>query len=366
MLIPILVTPGDVVRIVNYLRSKPTGVSADQAAAVLNEVVDRRKLAAFQLWGLIKKEDGKIKLDERGWSLARGAKSIEMVMREILEGQAAYHSALEWMYHQQIDIVISADVATYWQQFHPEAISTTLERTMMDQALCFFRVAEAAGLGKTVTGRRGAPTRFEPIRQVLSEFLDGMPTTTQTGTSGKKTERANDDPTPTQEIPDSDLSSESENYVRVENGRRLKVFVAHGKNGKLVKQVEDILTHVAGIDCEIATKDEDTAIPVPEKVFGAMKRCTAGVVIVSREELQAGAVSSRINENVLIEIGAAFMLYDRRVVLLWEKGVPVPSNLEGLYRCEFEGNDLAFPEVIKLTKALRKFTDERQDHRKAS
>ena len=62
-----------------------------------------------------------------------------------------------------------------------------------------------------------------------------------------------------------------------------------------------------------------------------------------------------INENVLIEIGAAFVLYDKRVVLLWDCRLPVPSNLQGLYRCEFEGNDLSWSAGMKLMKAIKQF-----------
>jgi hypothetical protein len=58
---------------------------------------------------------------------------------------------------------------------------------------------------------------------------------------------------------------------------------------------------------------------------------------------------------VLIEIGAAFVLYDKRVVLLWDRRIQVPSNLQGLYRCEFEGNDLNWGAGMKLMKAIKGF-----------
>jgi hypothetical protein len=34
-------------------------------------MVDTRKVAAFVLWGIIAREDGRLKLGERGWTLAR-------------------------------------------------------------------------------------------------------------------------------------------------------------------------------------------------------------------------------------------------------------------------------------------------------
>jgi hypothetical protein len=116
------------------------------------------------------------------------------------------------------------------------------------------------------------------------------------------------------------------------------------------------MLELADIESEVATKEETTAIPVPDKVFSAMRRCQAGIIIVSAEESHLGGDSEpRINENVLIEIGAAFVLYDRRVVLLWDKRLPVPTNLQGLYRCEFEGDELSWSAGMKLMKAIKGF-----------
>jgi hypothetical protein len=58
---------------------------------------------------------------------------------------------------------------------------------------------------------------------------------------------------------------------------------------------------------------------------------------------------------VLIKIGAAFVLYDRRVILLWDKRLEVPSNLQGLYRCEFEGDKLEWADGMKLMKGIGSF-----------
>jgi hypothetical protein len=77
------------------------------------------------------------------------------------------------------------------------------------------------------------------------------------------------------------------------------------------------MLNLADIGGEIALKEESTAIPVPEKVFEAMRRCQAGIISVTVDEGRKDAEGNyTLNENVLIEIGAAFVLYDRRVVLL--------------------------------------------------
>lgn len=58
--------------------------------------------------------------------------------------------------------------------------------------------------------------------------------------------------------------------------------------------------------------------------------CGAGVIHVGAEGKyldREGSEHGKINENVLIEIGAAMALYGKKVVLLVEKGVTLPSNL---------------------------------------
>jgi predicted nucleotide-binding protein len=132
-----------------------------------------------------------------------------------------------------------------------------------------------------------------------------------------------------------------------------KVFISHGKDMGIVDQVKDVLD-LSDIDYEVATEEETTAIPVPQKVLAAMRRCEAGVMIVSADDDNAAA-ASMINDNVLIEIGAAFVLYDQKVVLLWDKRLKVPSNLQGLYRCEFEGAQLTLAGGTKLAKAVKGF-----------
>lgn len=135
--------------------------------------------------------------------------------------------------------------------------------------------------------------------------------------------------------------------------RPFKVFISHGRDMGIVDQVKDVLD-LYDIEYEVAVEEETTAIPVPQKVLAAMRRCEAGVMIVSADDDDA-ARSGTINNNVLIEIGAAFVLYDQKVVLLWDKRLKVPSNLQGLYRCEFEGGQLTFSAGTKLAKAIKGF-----------
>lgn len=132
----------------------------------------------------------------------------------------------------------------------------------------------------------------------------------------------------------------------------LRVFITHGKNVGIVDQVKDILS-LYDIEYEVAVEEETAAIPVPAKVMSAMRRCNAGVMVVTADQQSATDGGYHINTNVLIEIGAAFVLYDQGVVLLWDKRLKVPSNLQGLYRIEFEGDELSFAAGTKLAKGVK-------------
>jgi hypothetical protein len=136
-----------------------------------------------------------------------------------------------------------------------------------------------------------------------------------------------------------------------------RVFISHGKQKAVVNQIKELLVF-GKFDPVVSVERESTAISVPEKVFEDMRSCAAGVIHVGSEGKYldpAGAEHTKINDNVLIEIGAAMALYGKKIVLLVERGVPLPSNLQGLYRCDFEGDKLDYEATMKLLKTFSQF-----------
>jgi predicted nucleotide-binding protein len=136
-----------------------------------------------------------------------------------------------------------------------------------------------------------------------------------------------------------------------------RVFITHGKNAKIVNQLKDLLTFGKFVPV-VAEEHETTSKPVPDKVLDDMRGCFAGIIHVENEEelLDAkGEKHLKLNENVLIEIGAALALFRRNVILLVHKGVTLPSNLQGLYKCYYEGQALDYDATMKLLKAFNDF-----------
>ena len=134
-----------------------------------------------------------------------------------------------------------------------------------------------------------------------------------------------------------------------------RAFISHSKNKTILSQIKTIL-EFGQFKYIIAEEVETASIPIPDKVFGLMSQCNCAIINVSadkKEKADDGAY--RVNPNVLIEIGGAFLKYDKRVILLTDKRVTLPSNLQGLYRCEYEGEELSFSAAMKLQTALSSF-----------
>jgi hypothetical protein len=136
-----------------------------------------------------------------------------------------------------------------------------------------------------------------------------------------------------------------------------RVFITHGSNRDIVNQLKEILTF-GKFNPIVSVDKESVSKPVPDKVMDDMRGCYAAVIHVGAEMRlmdPEGNEHNIINSNVLIEIGAAMALYARRFVLLVERGVTLPSNLQGLYEVRYEGDKLDYEATMKLLKAFNEF-----------
>jgi hypothetical protein len=360
-MLPIKTTGEDIEQIVSYLKTKPMGATLSDARAVVKkQALDTRKLAAYRFWGFTTQDGDRLKLTPRGWNLARKPSDAKLFYREAIDSVVPYRSVLEWAHHQGFDSLTNIDVVSHWHEHHSSELGTENENTINEQAICFFRLCEAAELGSLTVGRSGKQTRLSIRREELSKLIESGPSAPPWQLAAEENEEAEE-----AEVHEVLVAKEAEDKLEASQvllaprqttiPEKVRVFISHGKNTDLVEQVETMLG-LAEIESEVAVKEETSAIPVPEKIFAAMRRCEAGIIIVSKEEGNRDVSGNYgINDNVLIEIGAAFVLYDRRVVLLWDKDLPVPSNLQGLYRCEFTGEELSWSAGMKLMKAIKGF-----------
>jgi len=365
--LPIKTSLDDVHQVVGYLKPRFTGATLADARSILdNRLLDGRKMSAYERWGFVGRDGDRIKLTDLGRELGRVQTDDERhgVIRESIRSVGPYRMALEWMHHRRLENVDIDELGSHWLKHVQSEIGSENEGTIREQVTTFFGVAQAAGLGTYIVGRRGHQTRFEVNQSEIDQFLNGVGSTAaDAGT------RASQEPVT--DMQDDTSQSDRDEHHRVTSSRNghvapsseegfepIKVFISHSKNADIVDQIKTMLD-LADLPSELAVEEETTAIPVPDKVMSSMRRCKAAVICVTADEEahEGNDGSYSINQNVLIEIGAAFVLYDKRVVLVWDRRLPVPSNLQGLYRCSFEGNELSWSEGIKLMKAVNKFKD---------
>jgi predicted nucleotide-binding protein len=141
----------------------------------------------------------------------------------------------------------------------------------------------------------------------------------------------------------------------VDDERRRRVFITHGKNRDLVEPIKKLLEYGELVPV-VSVERQPVSKPVPEKVMGDMRVCGAAIIHVDAGKTikdTSGDEHVLLNPNILIEIGAAMAFYGRRFILLVRDGVKLPSNLQGLYEVRYSGEILDANATIKLLEAIK-------------
>lgn len=352
MSLPIRTTLADVDALCRYLITKPTGATLPEAKAVLDsKVLDGRKLNALKFWRLIDDASGKLVITDRGRLMAKdnGARRAD-AFRAVVNEVAPYKSVVERSVHKGERTFSAVEVAAHWHQ-HFKAESSSNDKILNDQAVCFFQIAEGADLGKLVIGRKGQPTRFEFDASNSGGLVRGIGIDVDLDSNNSSVE------TDVHEDLEEFVGEPAQKQSLERRGQTNRVFITHGKNKKILDQVKEIVAF-GKFEPIVAQERETAAKPVPDKVLDEMRSCSAAVIHVGSEGEflnERGDRIPQINGNVLIEIGAAMALYGRQFILLVEEGVTLPSNLQGLYECRYSGDELSAAATMKLLKAFNEF-----------
>jgi hypothetical protein len=237
-------------------------------------------------------------------------------------------------------------------KFPNDAIAGNVLKTL---GLPADRVAAALEILKA-NGRYAGIIRETPTGPFVSLDSPGVPAPTATQ---ELPEHEVEEDRPGGEAPDAGVPPPAApgRSVAAFDPKTTRVFISHGKKKEIVTQIKELLAF-GNFDPIVSAERESTAIGVPEKVFEDMRSCGAGVLHVGAEGKyldKDGGEHIKINDNVLIEVGAAMALYGKKVILLVERGVVLPSNLQGLYRCDFEGDRLDYEATMKLLKTFSQF-----------
>ncbi len=160
--------------------------------------------------------------------------------------------------------------------------------------------ADSVGLLKTIKDRKWVDLKGANVQQSASEG--------EAGTEFVPKEDASADPPTAKPKPPIPPTADD---------RAKKVFITHGKNRNFVEPIKGLLSY-GELEPVVATESQTASLPVPLKVMGHMRSCGAAIIHVEGERKLFDAETKEVvalNENVLIEIGAAMALYGDRFIL---------------------------------------------------
>jgi hypothetical protein len=342
--LPVLATPGDLREAVQYLKRKPTGVSVVEALAdARRRVFEPRKVAAYEAWGVVARRGERLLLTRRGREFARTLEPETRAYRALLDANPLYRAALAWIHRQGLDLVTYADVAAYLKEEFGALLSALDPKGAEEGVICFFHLCQAAELGTLTIGKRGQPARMRVEREGLDEYVE------QRGA-----ERV-----PTRAREESEESGASDEDLSDPRSGTCLFISYGGQPAHVVAQIQTVF-QLAGIRSQAFERAPHgaAAVLVADEAAEVMRRCDAALVMLSKEDCrpdESGAAA--VSQRALVEIGAASVLYARRVLLLLEAPACLPAGLASLPHVTLGEGGLTWEVGIELLKAVRGFAN---------
>lgn len=168
-------------------------------------------------------------------------------------------------------------------------------------------------------------------------------------------------PIPAIEEPSSDLTGTLQETLRATtpatppSTAKKQFFLAHGSDSEALTQLKAMLQELH-IPFVVAVDEPHAGRPISEKVAQLMRESSGGLFIFSGDEKAVtadGKTEKRPRMNVVFELGAASLLYGKRIVIFKESDVVVPSDFSDLGYIEYERGQLR-SKTLDLLKELVK------------
>lgn len=310
--LPVLATAMDVREAIRFLKHHPEGITTVQAMdATRKRIFDARKVSAYEFWKILLKNGERLKLTPLGWELAQCLNPEAEIYRAVLNNTPAYHGGLEWIREQNLELVTHLDIGEFWRKHHPHVLQGDSDEQLEAHAVSFFHICHAAEVGALTVGRKGQPTRLHIYPHELDAYLRGVT-----------------------------ASNPEKILVRKAPSRAPRVFISHATTPGLVKHIINGL-ELADLQFEIVDRTEQWSI---DKTLAVLKRCEAGVIVITGDV---------IDNQLLIQIGAAMVQFERRLLLVVRKGLNLSMEIGGAQRCEVD-DEITWDTGLELMRALKR------------
>ena len=353
MSLPIRTTLDDIQVICSYLSTKPTGTTIQEAKAVLDSSrLDPRKISALKFWGFIEDQE-RLKITPAGRAVSKnGGQDKARVLLDVVRKVNPYRAIIERAAHRGEETLTAVDVAAHWHDHFADEAGES-DKILNDQAVCFFHIAQGAGLGTLVTGRKGSPTRIDFDEAAIAAFIGGDGSSVTRDLEDEEEQPSSDIKVPStrknEEGNSSGNKSEKSNDEELGQG----IFIAHGKNKKPLEQLKRILDQFK-IQYRVAVDEPNLGRPIGNKIREILKACNCAILIFTADEEfkdKDGNVIWRPSENVVYELGATAYLYDNRIVIMKEDSVDFPSNFRDIGYISF-ANDQLEAKAMEILREL--------------
>lgn len=364
--LPALATPGDLREAVQYLKRRPAGVSPVEALAdSKRRAFTPRKVEAYESWGLVARRGERLLLTPLGLRFARTLEPEARFYRRLLDSNPLYRAALGWVRRQGLDVVTHGDVAAFLREHAAQTPGQADAKATEEGVVCFFHLCQAAELGTLTIGKRGQPSRLRVEHEGLADYFEGLAdhvdgtavsAQPRTGSHGGASGRG---PAPEGEESDAPSGAGEDSTA----GTRL--FITYGvQPPELVAQIQTVF-ELAGVRSHASERKTHAggAVLVADDAVELMRRCDAALILLSKEDCRPDAGGApAVDERALVEIGAACVLYERRVLLLLDGPFGLPAGLAALPHVTLGEGGLTWEVGIELLKTVRGFAERaRQD-----
>lgn len=339
--LPSMATANDLRELVRYLKKHPDGVTIVEALGeVKKRILDPRKISAYESWGVVDRQADWLKLSELGWEFSRKLAAEASLFRSILDRLEHYRSVLELAHSQQLKLITHDDIARYWRTHYSEVLDLHQPKSVESNVVCFLHLCQAAELGSLTVGKRGQPARMRIDMEEVDDFINARWDAWMT------------EPLIRTEL--KPMRSHTSNLLAWESGR-LRVCLSARPAQQHSLQLQSLL-ELVGIESEWLERETNATLTMSESAFEIMRRSEAGLFVVTADDCQLDEQGSwMLKPEVQAEISAAYLFYNRRVLLLWDERIPVPSDWEQIIRCTFAGVELTWAAGLELTRALLSF-----------
>lgn len=281
-------------------------------------IFDARKVSAYEFWKIVIRNGDRLKLSPLGWELAKCLTPEAEIYRTVLRNTTAYHGGLKWIQEQELELVTHVDIGEFWREHHSCALQSESQEQLEAHAASFFHVCHAAEVGTLTVGRKGQPTRLNIYPRELESYLNGNGRVQSTAPAASTTVTS----------------------MLVAGSTNPHVFVSHDQTPALVNQITNAL-ELADLQCETLDRSRDTI----DTILAALKQCEAGVIVITKET---------IDDLLLIQIGAALVHLERRLLFLVKKGLSLPVDINSVSRCEING-ELTWDTGLALVRTVKRF-----------